>query len=1047
MTKPVQLVAIGASAGGIDAFRNFFGAMPPDSEMAFVVVLHLAAKSKSMLPEILARWTAMSVSGVSAGDRLQPNHVHVVPPGVTASLEDGVLQLQPMPPEASRPFNPIDAFFESAAADQGARSIAIVMSGTGHDGSLGLKAIKLAGGMTMAQVSDGSVPEHSGMPDSAIATGLVDHALGVDEMPPHILAFARRTAEPGLEEAPAEETSRARLRICAILLETVGHDFSQYKDKTFLRRVERRMQVLGEATLDGYTGRIEANRDEAQKLFRDLLIGVTRFFRDEDTFKAVADTVIPRLFDGRAASDTIRVWVPGCATGEEAYSLAILLREHLDTVKAGPRVQVFGTDIDGAAISTARAGRYTAGLLEGMSPERLARFFTAVEGGYWVNRDIRDLCTFSPHSLVRDPPFSRMDLISCRNLLIYMDVDLQATVIPSFHYSLLRKGFLLLGSSETVAQHEKLFSSFDKDHRIYQRREGPTPPLRTSLRNTPAGGPRAGTPPAPAAASDRGLRDWGRGLEQASQRVLERFAAPYAVVTAEGELLHYSSRLGNFLQPALGPPSRSIFDMARPGVHLPLRAALRAAVATGQPVQQVGSADPDSGEAGNIVLIVEPLTGTGPNRPYLIVFRAQGQAASMELPGGATDADGFEPDSTALIARMDGEMQVARDELQALSEEHESALEEVRSSNEELHSLNEELQSSNEELETSKEEIQSINEELQTVNSQLNNKIDELDSANGDLRHLFESTSVATIFLDKHFVIRNFTPEVAKIYNLIQGDRGRSLNDIVSALDYDMLETDVRRVLETQQPLERRVLRRDRTAHYLCRILLYRDPDGEVAGSLITFLEITSLVRVQTQQMLIDELNHRVKNMLAVVMSMATQTAAGAPSLESFQFTFHGRLQALDTTYGLLGQGGWVSVDLADIINAEMRPFRNGNGHDNVRLQGAPLALNASAAMVMGMAVHELVTNAVKYGALSTTLGRIEVGWETAGEGFALRWTETGGPATTKPRTEGFGSTLIRRSVEHELDGTARFAFLPEGLQFSLDAPLENLVRRPEAVA
>ena len=907
----------------------------------------------------------------------------------------------------------------------GPAAIAIVLSGTGHDGSLGLKAIKLAGGVTMAQVSNGTAPEHSGMPESAIATGSVDLAVPLDAMPGHIMGFRRGAAPPELAEVPAQEIDQARLRICAVLLERAGHDFSQYKDKTFLRRVERRMQVLGESTLDGYIARITAERGEALMLFRDLLIGVTQFFRDSATFEAVESHVIPRLFEGRGASDTVRVWVPGCATGEEAYSLAMLLREHMDRLPACPKVQLFATDIDATAIGTARAGRYPATLLNGMAPARRAQFFTPAAGGYLVAKEIRDLCTFSPHSLVRDPPFSRMDLVSCRNLLIYMDSELQGLVIPCFHYSLVRGGILLLGSSETVVRHEALFSAIDKEHRIFLRREGPTPPLRPPSRQAMRELPTSSLAAREGDAVSEARIDWSRAMAQASSRVLERFAAPYAVVTAEGELLHYSSRVGNLLQAPLGPPSRSIFDMARRGLNLPLRAALRAVAAGGQPVESTVATENDAGETLHVTLTVEPLAGTGRGRPYLVIFRPEGHVSTLP----ASEARLYEPEAATLIARMEAEMHAAREDLQSLTEEHETALEELRSSNEELHSVNEELQSSNEELETSKEEIQSINEELQTVNAQLSGKIDELDRVNSDLRNLFESTRVATIFLDPHMLIRNFTPEVATIYNLIPSDRGRSLNDIVSTLDYDRLREDVRHVLNGQEPLELRVSRRDGSAHYLCRILPYRSPDSHVQGTLVTFVEVTSLVRAETQQrMLIDELNHRVKNMLAVVRSLAGQTAQDAKSLDAFRISFLGRLDALSTTYTLLSREHWTSIDLAELLAGETGAFRTADGA-NVTLLGPPLSLIPAAALVLGMAAHELVTNAVKYGAFARQDGRVAIGWSMEGGEFVMDWVESGGGPAAEPLRQGFGMTLIQRSVEHELEGSVRFDFLPGGLK------------------
>ena len=442
----MKIVGIGASAGGIEAFRLFFESMPAESGMAFVVVLHLSADRKSLLTEIIGRWTKMPVSEAVDDELIEPNQVYVIPPGYVATLGQGRLHLRHLASDVPRENTPIDQFFDSLAADLGEDAVGVVLSGTGHDGALGLKAIKARGGLTLAQGTGGSAPQHSGMPNSAIATGAVDLIVPVQDMPRLVMA-AGGNVEPVSAATSPEQTDTARLRICEILRARQGHDFGQYKDKTFLRRVQRRMLVVGVPRLSDYIDRLEQDQDEVMLLFRDLLIGVTTFFRDADAFEAVKRVVVPRLFEGKGANDTVRIWVPGCATGEEAYSLAILLREHIDSLVAVPQVQVFATDIDDAAIATARSGRYPATLLNGLSPERRERFFNPAESSYLVNKEIRELCTFSTHSLIRDPPFSRMNLVSCRNLLIYLDADLQATVIPTFHYSLAPGGVLLLGSS------------------------------------------------------------------------------------------------------------------------------------------------------------------------------------------------------------------------------------------------------------------------------------------------------------------------------------------------------------------------------------------------------------------------------------------------------------------------------------------------------------------------------------------------------------------------------------------------------------------------
>ena len=657
-----------------------------------------------------------------------------------------------------------------------------MLSGTGSDGALGLKAIKECGGLTIAQGSDGSTPQYGEMPAGAIATGSVDLVAPIEDIPGHLLRI--KEISPAVydsadDSAPAVDA--ARLKICAILREQVGHDFSGYRDQTFLRRVQRRMQVVSAATLNDYIARLQADHNEVVLLFRDLLIRVTSFFRDKDTFAALEAQVIPRLFSGKQADGAVRVWVPGCATGEEAYSLAMLLREHMDQLTGVPKVQVFATDIDEAAITTARLGRYPETLLKGLSPERFERFFRSSQGGFVVAKEIRDLCTFSEHNLVRDPPFSRMDLVSCRNLLIYMETNLQATVIPAFHYSLLPGGILLLGGAESTAQHEDLFEPLDKAARIFKRRPGRSPPLNLNVANA----------------------------DMALQRsVLEASRLP----AAED---NHASTSGDDSTSADSPPAANESAPAHPS-------------------------DRDLRKPA-------PSRGSG----------KQKQKSGDE--------------------RLKQELLATQEQLQSLTEQHQTALEELRSSNEELHSVNEEMQSSNEELETSKEELQSVNEELQTVNVQLADKVGELAESNSDLRNLFESTEIATIFLDRHLIIRSFTPAIAALYSLIPSDAGRPLNNIVSCLDYDRLGEDVDLVLKTLKPLERRIARKDRSTHYIMRILPYRQPDSTVSGVLVTFVDVTSIVQAEAalreadlrKDVFLATLSHELRNPLAPIRTAA----------------------------------------------------------------------------------------------------------------------------------------------------------------------------------
>jgi chemotaxis methyl-accepting protein methylase/signal transduction histidine kinase/chemotaxis response regulator CheB len=854
------VAGIGASAGGLDAFHGFFAHMPSDCGMAFVTILHLPADRKSLLPEILARWTRMRVIDVVDGQRVEPNCVYVPPPHSIATFMDGRLKVRMPAAEELTSFRPIDTLFDSLASSLQEMAIGIVLSGTGSDGALGLKAIKTRGGLTIAQGAGTGSPQYADMPAGAVATGSVDIIAAIEDIPGHLLRM-RGSRLAILEQSPdaAEQVNAARLRICAILRAQLGHDFSNYRDKTFLRRVQRRMQVVNVATLSEYVGILEANPSEVVSLFRDLLIRVTSFFRDRETFEILETAVIPRLFAGKQADGTVRVWVPGCATGEEAYSLAILLREHMDRSTGSPKVQIFATDIDDAAITTARVGVYPPTLLTGLSPQRQERFFKAVHGGFAVVKAIRDLCTFSMHNLVRDPPFSRMDLVSCRNLLIYLDAQLQEAIIPVFHYALAPRGILLLGSSESATKHADLFEPVNKAARIFERRQVPSPPLNLASRS-----------------------------------------------------LDLNDR-----SPA--KPPRSAPAKRRP--------------------DDVGGSD------------------------------AEGEVA--------TDS----PDPRYLQHALVG----TQEELQSLAEEHQTALEELRSSNEELHSVNEEMQSTNEELETAKEELQSLNEELSTVNARLTDKVNELDHINADLRNLFDSTQIATIFLDRHLIVRSFTPAIATLYNLIPSDEGRPLTDIVSRLHYSGLREDVERVLETLRPLERRIAREDRSSHYVMRIMPYRGPDSVVDGAVVTFIDVTSIVQAEAtlreadvrKDVFLATLSHELRNPLAPIRNAAQLLKAKnldpaqletAQSIITRQVTHMSSLLDDLLDVSRITRGSFVLkrayVDLNDIFDAAaeaVQPLVDAKRHTLRVERGAePLTLEVDSVRLTQV-VSNLLTNAAKY--------------------------------------------------------------------------------------
>src|SRR5215469_2869777 len=779
MMPSLPIVGIGASAGGVEALEQFFKSLPAGNGMAFVVLTHLPPDRESMLSEILGRATRMPVVEAQDGEKVEAEHVYVLPPSAILTIRAGALQLRRTGP-ADRERAPIDVFFTSLAEDQSEHAIGIVLSGGGHDGTLGLKAIKEHGGLTIAQGTNVTRPRFAEMPSSAVAAGIVDLELPVETIPERIIGYVRNwgsfdTGQRG--DALTTIFNRLRMR--------TGHDFREYKERTFQRRVQRRMQVVQTTKLEDYADRLQSEPYEVSALFRDLLIGVTDFFRDAAAFQALETSVISKLFEGKGGDDEVRVWVPGCSTGEEAYSIAILLREHLEKSSTPPKVQVFATDIDEIAMGVARAARYPASVVKEVSPERLRRFFVHEAGTYRIVKELRDMCIFSAHSVIRDPPFSRLDLISCRNLLIYLKPSLQAQIIPLFHYALRPSGYLFLGSSENVSRHSELFVTLDRKGRIFRRRDlvaRPPLPLRQFLPNS-----RRETAAPQEGQSE--LLQRSDMLRRVAGTIVERFAPTYVIVDDAGQTLFFSSGTGRYLQPAAGPPNRDIVAMARPGLRADLRAAFQRAKETGQRVVRDRIHVQINGGVQMVSLAVEPIT-EGKEIAYGVVFTDRGPVSAQDDSPRTERAEG--QDSTVQL--IEKELQETKERLQSTIEELETANEEFRSSNEELLSVNEELQSTNEELETSKEELQSVNEELQTVNNELSTKIEELDRANSDLNNLFQSTQIATIFLDRNLEIRSFTPAVTKLFNLIPTDRGRPLTDIVSRIDYPDLEQDIRRV-------------------------------------------------------------------------------------------------------------------------------------------------------------------------------------------------------------------------------------------------------------
>ena len=1032
------IVAVGASAGGVEALETFFRPFPAKTGMAFVVVMHLDPRRESVLPSIMSRWTSMSAVQASDGARLVPDKVFVIPPNGVMTIEDGRLRIRKRRNATER--MPLDTFFSSLAEDQGQRAIAVVLSGSGSDGALGIKAVKEAGGLTLAQGSNGTQAQFKEMPESAAATGLVDLVLPVEDMAPRLLGYAR--SGDHLKETPETKSARdaAELRLIYTLVRArVGHDFSRYKERTFLRRVQRRMQVLQLSTLEDYVKRLQQDSNEATLLFRDLLIGVTNFFRDRDAFAAL-EKFVPRIFEGKGADDTVRVWVPGCATGEEAYSLAILLREYADRMTTGaPKIQIFASDIDENALAIARNARYPAILLRDIPAGRVNRFFAREGTTFHVVKELRDLCVFSAHSLIRDPPFSRLDLISCRNLLIYLNTDLQAQVIPLFHYALRANGILFLGTSENVSRHADLFAPLDKKWRIFERQNL----VSRSVVAFPTGGAGRPTelnrlgPPLVLSDANTALATL---LRRVAEIVTENYAPAYVVVNKEGEIVYYSNRTGKYLEAAEGPPNRDLVTMARKGLRLDLRAALHRARETSEtatieniPVQVNGGSQP-------IRLTVVPVT-EGNETLYIVLFSDAGPPTHAEKPAKAADEA---EDGT--IQQLERELQTTKERLQSTIEEFDTSSEELKSSNEELLSVNEELQSANEELETSKEEIQSINEELQTVNTELSSKVEELDRANADLKNLFESTQVATIILDNELLIRSFTPAVESIFSLILSDRGRPLTDIVSRLnDAQDLHRELRAAVDRGQAVERRVTAQEGNLHYLMRVLPYRMSDKQVNGALVTFVDITNVIRAEEhEKILVSELNHRVHGILSSVISITTSTLKRTKSLDEFSDHILERFHALARTHEVLSKGRWTETPLGELMAAELAPYA-GQSLQKAEMQGPRVLLLPKAALALAMAVHELAANSARHGALSAPRGRVEIEWQFRGnrstQMLELSWSERGSPPATAGRKQpSFDLAYVERGMHFELAGTTKLEARRSGLRCTIRIPAADNV-------
>ena len=832
------VVGIGASAGGIRSLKTFFEHVPPDSGLAYVVILHLSPDYDSQLAELLQAVASIPVAKVVQKIKVQPNNVYVVPPNQHLIIEDGFIAASPNIHTEERRA-PVDIFFRNLADTYGPRAICVVLSGTGANGSMGLKRVKEFGGV--AYVQSPREAEFSEMPRNSIATDLVDEVLPVAEIPDRIINYRDSLGKVHISidsENGHEQQQLALREIFAQLRLQTGHDFSNYKRPTLLRRVERRINIRSLPDLSSYAVYVQDNTEEAAALLKDLLISVTNFFRDPIPFRAIEDQVLPMLLRGKKSDANIRIWVAGCATGEEAYSLAMLFAEQtLDLIDA-PRVQIFATDIDEAAIATAREGYYTINDAADVSPERLRRFFHVDAQGYRVRKEIREMILFAHHNFLKDPPFSRLDLVTCRNVLIYLNAVAQERVMETFHFALEPHGFLFLGTAESVDGANDLYKSFSRENHIYQAKEG-VPRHFPVTDRTPSVYPAATSVQIPAVIEQKEYKPVSFG--ELHQKLLEQYAPPSVIVDENYTIVHLSEKAGNYLQVHGGEFSQNLLDLVPSTLRLELRSALYQATHRHHAVVIEDARFNVNGQSESVHVRIRPVVNDiHPNKGLILILFDQ------NINPGDPEVRVFSSDEP-VARQLEDELLGIKAELQNSVRQHGMQEEELRASNEELQAMNEELRSSAEELETSKEELQSINEELRTVNQELKVKIEETSVAGNNLLNLINSAAVGTIFLDRSFRIKMFTPSVLEIFNLRSADYGRPMTDITHKLENVQLERDVETVLNKLISVEREVVTTDKR-YYMMRLLPYRTAEDSINGVVITFYEISK--RRQAEQAL-----------------------------------------------------------------------------------------------------------------------------------------------------------------------------------------------------
>ncbi|MGF1551554.1 MAG: chemotaxis protein CheB [Paracoccaceae bacterium] len=1134
------LVALGASAGGIGALQAFFAAAPADAGVAWVVVQHLSPDIQSHLAEILGRATAMPVVEVDEDTIVARDTVYVIVPDEALVLDGARLCIRAA---GDRPRHPVDRLFESVADQLGPRAIGVVLSGTGSNGSAGARAIKAADGAVFVQ--EPGEASHAGMPRATIAAGAADAVLPAAELPAAALAYAEH-APASTPETPDETVRRQLEEIVALLRSRLRRDFSEYKQGTLYRRVSRRMGLAGLDDLAAYRAKLREDRDELAALARDLLVNVTAFFRDEEAWGALERAVVrPMVAEAEPGGD-IRAWTPGCATGEEAYSLAMLFLEAAEDAGREISLKVFATDPAEEALERARTGTFAGAVAEAMPPERLRRFFDRDGEGYVAKPHLRESIVVAPQNLLSDPPFSRLDVACCRNLLIYLKPEAQERVLATLHFALGEGGFLFLGAAESAGERSALFEPVMARHRIYRR----TGASRHGVRLPP----EQALPPRPQRPAGRTEPARAPGVAERTRAALvEAFAPPSVLVDHRLQTLYFEGDVSLWLAQPPGEPTQDLVRLVRPGLAARLRAAADQALKTGRPARF--DARPTArADAAAVTVHVRPLAAAGEDATRLLVSFVAGAPAEAAPGSAAPPVD---------EGALEEALRHSREELRQTIAQLESSNEALQASNEEISSINEEYQAANEELETSKEELQSLNEELNTVNAQLQNKVAELERRTNDLDNLLSSTDVATLFLDRELRIRWFTPHMRQLFSLEDTDRGRPVTDFAMHFEDEAFVADARAVFDDLRPREGEVHGAG-GRWFLRRALPYRASGDRLGGVVVTFVDITerreaeqrvresearfralvetsaamvwttdpegrvsedspswraftgqtseqwlgegwtaavhpadrdraarewreavaggatfeaefrvwhapsgewrdTVVRAApiregngairervgmnidvTEQrradrrtrVLLDELQHRVKNLFANIHALHRLSYRSGGELGTVARRFEERLVALERTQDLLAARSDERVDLRALVAAEVEAL---DGADRVRLTGEALALERATAQGLGLIVHELVTNARKHGALAVEGGRVEVSWARVGVDaprLVFYWKELGVEIDGPPSHGGFGSELIRKAGPYMTGGEGELRFEPDGVRYTLDAPL-----------